>query len=360
ATTAVSNGASGISSQNTNVIHDNHTSAGGVNQFNTTTIMSKSEGPLPLSPSIDLIKNPNASGTKDIQQQKMLEMSNSASSLPSSAASGPYFSSSDPGLLPSQDSPVPGPVGTLQCATAELVDDNPTEIKSASAKIYKQLMGLLFLKSVIAISEAGIPNLQQKMPNDFQGVGKNPHLESAQTASSTVGVPTVSRPSSNYNNRSQVIGPQKAGPGKEWKPKSTNPNIGQGAATASSQVSTVSVGSHPESHTTPVAPSAKEATLELQRKLEESHISDRQHVIIPDHLHVPEVEKLGFCFGSFDASFGLDLNQNGVRGSDKSPPLSESSEAIDEPVKEIQLRCPSIRPKFLSQFEFCHKYKLVM
>ncbi|KAK4397727.1 GBF-interacting protein 1 [Sesamum angolense] len=325
ATTAVSNGASGISSQNANVIHDNHTSAGGgVNQFNTTTIMSKSEGPPPLTSSIDLIKNLNAPGTKDIQQQKMLEMSNSASSLPSSAASGPYFSSSDPGLLPSQDSPVPGPVGTLQCATAELVDDNPTERKSASPKI--------------SISEAGIPNLQQKMPNDFQGVGKNPHLESAQTASSTVGVPTVSRPSSNYNNRSQVIGPQKAGPGKEWKPKSTNPNIGQAAATAaSSDVSTVSVGSHPESHTTPVAPSVKEATLELQRKLEESHISDRQHVIIPDHLHVPEVEKLGFCFGSFDASFGLDLNQNGVRGSDKSPPLSESSEAIDEPVKEIQL-----------------------
>ncbi|KAL0362095.1 UNVERIFIED_CONTAM: GBF-interacting protein 1 [Sesamum calycinum] len=260
ATTAVSNGASGISSQNANVIHDNHTSAGG--------------------------------GTKDIQQQKMLEMSNSASSLPSSAASGPYFSSSDPGLLPSQDSPVPGPVGTLQCATAELVDDNPTERKSASPKICWD--------SQFATKDA----------NDFQGVGKNPHLESAQTASSTVGVPTVSRPSSNYNNRSQVIGPQKAGPGREWKPKSTNPNIGQAAATAaSSDVST----------------------------LEESHISDRQHVIIPDHLHVPEVEKLGFCFGSFDASFGLDLNQNGVRGSDKSPPLSESSEAIDEPVKEIQL-----------------------
>lgn len=64
------------------------------------------------------------------------------------------------------------------------------------------------MKFVLATSEVGITNSQQKMANDFQGVGKNQHLESIQTAS-TVGVSTVSRPSSNYNNRSQVIGPQK-------------------------------------------------------------------------------------------------------------------------------------------------------
>ncbi|KAI3457701.1 hypothetical protein Pfo_014364 [Paulownia fortunei] len=326
---AVSNGPSGITSQSTNVVHEIHASAsGGVSQSNTTASMSKSEGPLPLSSPIDSIKNPSAPGTKDIQQHQMLELSNSAASIPSAPASGSHFSSSDTVLLPSQDLPVPSAVGTIGCevgsqhAPAALIDDNPAESKSASAKI--------------STSEVGITNLQQKMPTDYQGVGKNQHLESIQTASSTVG--TVSRPSSNYNNRSQVIGPQKVGPGKEWKPKSTNPNIGKSVTTAGSlEVPTVSVGTHPESQTTTVVLTSKEATLGLQRKLEESHISDGQLVIIPNHLHVPEVEKLGFCFGSFDASFGLDMNQNGVPGSDKGPLLSESSEVVEEPVKELQL-----------------------
>lgn len=131
-----------------------------------------------------------------------------------------------------------------------------------------------------------------------------------------------------------------AGPGKEWKPKSTNPNIVQGAPAAQSEVSTVS-------QRTPVASTLNEANLELQelqKKLEDSHISDSQHVIIPNHLHVPEVEKLGFCFGSFDAILALDLNQNGLPGSDKSPSVSESSEAIDEHVKELELRLFLILP----------------
>lgn len=46
------------------------------------------------------------------------------------------------------------------------------------------------------------------MPKDTQVVGKNQHLD-MQAASSAVGSSTISRPSSNYNNRSQVIGPQK-------------------------------------------------------------------------------------------------------------------------------------------------------
>ncbi|KAL3633668.1 hypothetical protein CASFOL_022430 [Castilleja foliolosa] len=306
-TTVVSNGPSGITSPSTNVIHENHAPAvEDVNQSNT--------------PAIDSIKNSNASGTKDIKQhQMMLELSNSAASIPSPPDAGTYFSSSDTVPLPSQDLQLAGAVGTTHCELGtEPLDDNPTESKSASAKT--------------SASEVGIMNLEKKMPNDFEGVGKNQHLESTQTSLSTVG-----RPSSNYNNRSQVIGSQK-GPGKEWKPKSTNSNIGQGGITlGSSEVIAISAGNHSESQTTPVVLASKEATIELQTKLEEAHISDRQHVIIPNHLHVPEVEKLGFCFGSFDASFGLDLNQNGVPGIEKSPQLSESSEPIDGPAKDLQL-----------------------
>ncbi|MQL89168.1 hypothetical protein Taro_021735 [Colocasia esculenta] len=48
-----------------------------------------------------------------------------------------------------------------------------------------------------------------------------------------------------------------------------------------------------------------EALVDLQKKLEELCFSDSEHVIIPDHLQVPEAERCGLSFGSFDASFGI-------------------------------------------------------
>ncbi|KAH6785195.1 hypothetical protein C2S51_037650 [Perilla frutescens var. frutescens] len=301
-----------------------------IQSANATAIHNKLEKPPLVSSPIDSVKNPYAPRVKDIQQPQILESSDIAASIPSASASGSYFSSPDPVLTPSQDSPPPSAVGSIQHevgsqqAPGEMVDDKPMGNKSASPEI-------------LATLEVGITNIEQKMPNDLQRVGKNQHLESTQTPSSAGSVSSGSRPSSNYNNRSQVIGPQKVGPGKEWKPKSTNANVSQGATAAPSpDVSTESIGSHPESPNTPAVPTPKEDTLELQKKLEESHISESQHVIIPNHLHVPEVEKLGFCFGSFDASFALDINQNGLPG-DKSPSVSGSSETIDEPVKDLEL-----------------------
>ncbi|KAL0320041.1 UNVERIFIED_CONTAM: hypothetical protein Sradi_5265600 [Sesamum radiatum] len=285
--TDVSNGPSGITSPSTNSICDNHVSAsGGVDQYNETgiTSMRKLEGPLTFSSPIDSSSIPDTPGTRDIQKNEMLDSSKPAKSPPPAPGSGSHFSSLDP--VQSIDFPLPSAMGAIigetgnQQIAIELIADNLTERKSASA-------------------------MQEKMPNDFQGVGNTQNSVSMGTASSTFGVSSVSRPSSNYNNPSQVVGPQKVVPSKEWKPKSTNPSIGQsGSAAASSEVSTVSVGSYPESQPDP----SKEATSKLQRKLEELHISDSQHVIIPNHIHVPEVGKLGFCFGSFDASFGVEMH----------------------------------------------------
>lgn len=143
------------------------------------------------------------------------------------------------------------------------------------------------------------------------------------------------------------------GPGKEWKPKSTNHSIVQGVSTAASSEVSIVVENHSELQPTPEFLSSKEVTLELLRNLEETHISDSQHVIIPNHLHVPDAEKLGFCFGSFDASFELDMSYNSGPESDKSQPLSESPEAIKETVKEPSPRSRhplSISPKFHSVF----------
>ncbi|GER54041.1 hypothetical protein STAS_31591 [Striga asiatica] len=290
-----SNGPSGITSQSINIVLENH-----------------GEGTI----SIGSVKSTDALGGKDIKQHQILDL-NCTASVPSPLAAGSYSSSSDTVQLPSQQFQLPNVLGN-QDASIEQLDNNLTENKPASAKI--------------STSEVATATSEKKVVNEFQGVGKNQHSESMQTTSSA-----NSRPSSNYNNRSQVIGSQKVGPGKEWKPKSTNPHIGQGGTTAgSSEVLVVSGGSHSEPQTTPVLTS-QETMSELQGKLEETYISDSQHVIIPNHLHVPEVEKLGFCFGSFDASFGLDINQNGVLGRERSPSMSESAEPVDGPVMELHL-----------------------
>ncbi|KAL0301684.1 UNVERIFIED_CONTAM: GBF-interacting protein 1 [Sesamum radiatum] len=296
----VSNGPSGITSQSTNSICDNHVSASG--------------------------------GTRDIQKNEMLDSNKPAKSPPPAPGSVSHFSSLDP--VPSVDFALPSAMGAIsgeagnQQIAIELIAGNLAERKSASA-------------------------MQEKMPNDFQGVGNTQNSVSMGTASSTFGVSSVSRPSSNYNNPSQVVGPQKVVPSKEWKPKSTNPSIGQsGSAAASSEVSTISVGTYPESQPDP----SKEATPELQRKLEELCISDSQHVSIPNQIHVPEVGKLGFCFGSFDASFGVDMAHSGGLESDKTPALYGSSEPIDEPVKELKLRCLSLPSPSSVLSGFCLKY----
>ncbi|PIN20358.1 hypothetical protein CDL12_06949 [Handroanthus impetiginosus] len=333
-TTDISYGPSGVSWQSINSLSENHTATGLVNQPNETGLSSitKLEEPLSFSSALDSNESLDALGTRDMQHNEMLGTNNSAISIPSA----PAILSSDPVLLPSQNLPLPSSMGAArdevgnQHTPVELIEDNPTDRKSDSP-------------------------LQQKMPNDFQGVGKTQYLGSLQTAFSAIGVASVSSPSTNYNGWSQVIGPQNVGPGKEWKPKSTDPSDGQGANTAaSSEVSTISVGSHPEMQHTIL----EKATPELQRNLEELNISSGQHVIIPNHLQVPEVGKLGFYFGSFDGSFGLDTAHNGSIERDKSTLLSESSEATDEPANENtetkhpdHVRSPSQGPEHFSSSE---------
>lgn len=90
----------------------------------------------------------------------------------------------------------------------------------------------------------------------------------------------------------------------------------------------------------------EEATSKLQTRLEELHLPQRQHVIIPNHIHVPESErtKLSFgsfdaSFGSFDASFGVTSNYVGGQESEKSStPVSETSQVIEETAEEQAAR----------------------
>ncbi|XVF21178.1 hypothetical protein REPUB_Repub12eG0068300 [Reevesia pubescens] len=179
--------------------------------------------------------------------------------------------------------------------------------------------------------------MQGKMPSKSSGVVKNPSSESDQPSATMTHGSFMSRPLSNYSGRSQqIIGPQKAGSNKEWKPKPISSNVGQGSGTAgASEVPTISLEVHAQSQPVSSVLDSEETTSKLQKKLEELHLPQRQHVIIPNHIHVPESERTKLSFGSFDANFGVTLSYVGGQESDKcSTPLSETSQDVDETAEE--------------------------
>ncbi|TYI55793.1 hypothetical protein E1A91_D11G165300v1 [Gossypium mustelinum] len=235
------------------------------------------------------------------------------------------FSSSDPVLVLSSDSQPLGTLGAIKRevgggqASAESDAVVPTERKLASA------------------TEISSSFVQGKMPSKSSGAPKNLLSESGQPSSAATHGSSTSRPSSNYGGRSQqIIGPQKVGSNKEWKPKPISSNVGQGSGTAgASEVPTSSFEANAYSQPVSNVLDSEEATSKLQKKLEELHLPQRQHVIIPTHIHVPESERTKLSFGSFDASFGVTLSSVGCQESAKSPtPLSEASQDVDETAEE--------------------------
>lgn len=192
--------------------------------------------------------------------------------------SGVCTSASDPVLVPS-DSRVPAAVSAIKREIGSHyfpVEPNPS--MSADHK-----------------SNAS------KMVSKSQGVGKNQGAEFFQSHGSS----SSSRPSSNYGTRSQqAMGSQKVGPNKEWKPKPINTNAVQGpktsaAANSSNFSDEVSALTQPGKN---IADS-EDATKKLWKELENLQVRDAQHVIIPNHIHVPEAVRSGLSFGSFDSAF---------------------------------------------------------
>jgi len=81
--------------------------------------------------------------------------------------------------------------------------------------------------------------------------------------------------------------------------------------------------------------SLDEPTSKLRNKLEELQFSDTKHVIIPNHLQVPESERTGLSFGSFDANFGLSTSfVNDTESEKGSAELSEPSQETLDNVEE--------------------------
>ncbi|KAJ0988207.1 hypothetical protein J5N97_006563 [Dioscorea zingiberensis] len=254
------------------------------------------------------------------------------SSMKSSSIPGVYASASDPVLVPSFDTRAPALVGTIK---REVGNMRPVDKTS---------------NSVVSHDVAGseLPSTGSKESSEFQNNymhGKlqvktpafeaNQLLDAPQDASSSSLTSSMgSRPSSNYSSRSQ----QQSAPhkGKEWKAKATPVNSAQASGVlATSDI--VSISTEPVDRSVPASSStvSQDVIPKLQKKLEDLHFSGTKHVIIPNHLQVPESERSGLSFGSFDANFGLGARIGNCPESDKSStPLSETSQEIEENVEE--------------------------
>ncbi|KAL0919474.1 hypothetical protein M5K25_011569 [Dendrobium thyrsiflorum] len=237
------------------------------------------------------------------------------------SASGDYALSSDPVILPSSDALALSVVGAIkrEVGTHQSIVDTTADSK------------LSFLQETIA-SETSHTFVNGKLQENFHEIEGAKVLNTSQTASPSSSITGVSssRPSSNYSNRSQHTGaPIKAGPAKEWKPKSTivNPSTVTGVFTTSA------VDFHIREA---VNPMVLDNATKIQKKLEDLLVSDTIHVIIPDHLQVSESERNGLSFGSFDSNFSLSVRFKTEPDREEiSREPSESSREIEETTEAL-------------------------
>ncbi|XP_077217604.1 uncharacterized protein LOC143851971 isoform X2 [Tasmannia lanceolata] len=310
------------------------------------------------------VKNCSASLIRGVRGPSTPNSGQILASMTQASVSGVYSSASDPVLVPSIDSRAPGVVGTIKRevgthrTTVEPTNTVAAEIKHVSPHFANRVeksklishdtvdSELSMSKNEKASSEIGNPFMHGKVPSKSQGVERGQLSETSQVVStSSHAGSSSSRPSSNYGSRSQqLIGPQKVGPGKEWKLKPTNPNVVQASGTiVTSDIPVVTVETNTRSLPESSATSSEVTTLKLQKKLEELHFSDGQHVIIPNHLQVPEAERTGLSFGSFDtglsfgsfdSSFGVTTSFTNGPNSGDSSTVSESSQVFEETAEE--------------------------
>lgn len=127
---------------------------------------------------------------------------------------------------------------------------------------------------------------------------------------------------------------------KEWKPKTTNSVVIQQSRTVGAAAATSEVPAVTFDHTDHLEPASRvldseEATLKLQKKLEELNVSKSQLVILPNHIQVPESERSKLSFGSFGIGFGVSATvPSGPESDQRLTPVSEASVDADENVEE--------------------------
>ncbi|OVA08912.1 Protein of unknown function DUF1296 [Macleaya cordata] len=217
----------------------------------------------------------------------------SATSATTSSVVGVYSSSSDPVHVPSPDSRSSGTVGAIKREVGVVgvrrqpSANLPKQPSVPSSSFSASLLG----KHVSGSSESiESPTTLTKSDQLSQTVPE-----------SVMSSVSVSRSflSSQYSGKAyqQLVGHQKVPqPNMEWKPKlSQKSNLVSPGIIGTTSTSI----SPPTNNSTDLV---KEAD-HLQEKLSRVNIFENQHVIIPQHLRVPEADRTHLTFGSFGAGF---------------------------------------------------------
>lgn len=308
-----------------------------------------------------------ASTPVTVQGQSVAVSQKYIASVTPTSVSGVYSSSSDPVLVPKLNSRVSGVVGTIKREVGTVgaervvveqtigsVDNKPASSSFSNTMQITQSDMSDAVDSEVKVSENEISasttvhSFSQERVMSKSQMKDGDHLSEMQPQVSS-SAPTgysVSRSSvmaNHYNIRpQQLTGSQKAvGPNKEWKPKPTHQNAVPspgiiGTSTVSNSTSEVSRSPSPAAKST-----LEDTTSKLQKNLEELNVRDEQLVIIPNHLQVPEAERTGLSFGSFEANFDANFvtNYSPSYGNDddsdkSSTPTSEESQMPEETVEE--------------------------
>ncbi|XP_031497799.1 GBF-interacting protein 1-like isoform X1 [Nymphaea colorata] len=228
-----------------------------------------------------------------------------------SSVAGVYSSSKDPVHVPTRNPGLSGTVGTIKREVGIVGARRQSSENSAT-------------QSPVSSSSFSIPILVKDMPATTSSFGNATSLtkndQYSQPAPQKPVLPglSVNRPllGNQYSVRAhqQLPGHQKA-TNMEWKPKS----LSQKQTTSTPVVEATSTS------TSSGADSLVRRQVEvnhLSEKLSEANIGPYQHVIIPDHLRVPEADLTRLTFGSF----GTVLDANKIY----TPGLRESMESEEQ------------------------------
>ncbi|KAL2327170.1 hypothetical protein Fmac_020597 [Flemingia macrophylla] len=310
----MANGPTSVAPGTTSGIHIFASSTGNVDRTSQSSGGNNSLGSAFHSDS-SLDKDAKISlGSESVSSTSDYLGSRPASSLTVSCAS------SDPPLVPYNDSCLLGAVGAIRC---EVGSQRPPEklnvVNTSDRKIASAL-------------ETGSSSLQGRVQGKSRGVAKNHFTEGLSLSTAMQG--SCSWPSSNHSNRSQQLsGPLKAGFNKEWKPKSTS-TISQGSGSASVFESSAEATGQLQSVSKII--DSEEATSILQRKMEDLHLPPRQHVKLPNHIFVPDSERNKFSFGSLGFTYrGNTSYISGPENEKSSMPPSEVSQVVEVTAEEL-------------------------
>lgn len=240
---------------------------------------------------------------------------------------GVYSSSLDPVHVPSSASRSAGTVGAIrrEVGVVGVRKQSPNHPASNSSVPNSSLSGSLLGKDVSSSSGSlGQPAASSKSSQLNQPAASEPTVPSMFSSRSS----SVSQ----YNTKihQQPMGYQKAMQSTmEWKPKSSQKpaNI----SPSMSGTASAATSSHNDNSSTP---NPVDVT-NLSEKVSQVNIVEERHVIIPQHLRVPEFERTQLTFGSFGAGFDSTKASSSV-----SQTFENAEQSIDGPSISLPASVP--------------------